>query len=172
MYISIFDTYFTTYTCYNWHNILEEDACKNIILDSFRYLTNEKNVRIYAFVIMPNHFHVIWFVPEQSMAYVKREFTKFTGKNIVAYLKNQNNHMLQNMISTQSDRTYQCWERRPFWKNVTFEKMLFQKLRYVHNNPLQKKWQLCSKPEDYAFSSASSYVSLELQFEFLQICGN
>ncbi|GAB4197659.1 MAG: hypothetical protein OHK0057_29680 [Thermoflexibacter sp.] len=33
-----------------------------------------------------------------------------------------------------------------------------QKLNYIHQNPLQKKWQLVSKAEDYHYSSARFYL--------------
>jgi hypothetical protein len=29
-----------------------------------------------------------------------------------------------------------------------------QKLDYIHNNPLQPKWQLAKAPEEYFYSSA------------------
>jgi putative transposase len=35
--------------------------------------------------------------------------------------------------------------------------VLEQKLNYIHLNPLQEKWNLVRRPEDYLYSSASFY---------------
>ena len=37
------------------------------------------------------------------------------------------------------------------------EKLFMQKLNYIHNNPLQAKWQLYTTPENYFYSSAKFY---------------
>jgi putative transposase len=33
------------------------------------------------------------------------------------------------------------------------------KMDYVHNNPVQQKWQLCVLPEEYYYSSALFYYT-------------
>ena len=57
------------------------------------------------------------------------------------------------------DRKYQIWKRKslsiPIDNNLIFE----QKLNYIHENPLQAKWQLVDKPEDYFYSSALFYAT-------------
>lgn len=52
--------YFFTATILNWNHLLAEDKYKNIILESLLHLHTKRNVKIYAFVIMPNHIHLIW----------------------------------------------------------------------------------------------------------------
>jgi hypothetical protein len=37
------------------------------------------------------------------------------------------------------------------------KKKFEQKLDYIHNNPLQEKWNLAKSPEEYKWSSASFY---------------
>ena len=37
------------------------------------------------------------------------------------------------------------------------EKFLIQKLEYMHENPLSKKWNLADTPESYPHSSARFY---------------
>ena len=41
------------------------------------------------------------------------------------------------------------------------EDELLIKLNYIHNNPLQERWSLCEKVEDYRFSSAKYYFAGE-----------
>jgi len=54
------DLYFTTATVKDWKHLLRPDKYKTIITDSLSYLVKEQTVRVYAFVMMPNHFHLIW----------------------------------------------------------------------------------------------------------------
>ncbi len=56
-----------------------------------------------------------------------------------------------------ADRKLQVWERNPLAIDLFTEKIFMQKLDYIHNNPMQAKWQLCTQPEDYFYSSAKFY---------------
>jgi hypothetical protein len=47
-------------------------------------------------------------------------------------------------------------------------KVAFQKLNYIHRNPLNERWNLCIRPGDYKFSSASFYEEGKEDFKFLK----
>ena len=51
---------FITVTCLKWKHVLKEDRFKDIIIDSLRFLSKAKRISVYGFVIMSNHFHLIW----------------------------------------------------------------------------------------------------------------
>lgn len=52
---------------------------------------------------------------------------------------------------------YQVWQEQ-FDALVIYQPETFTtKLDYIHNNPLQEKWRLCNRVEDYKFSSARYY---------------
>jgi REP element-mobilizing transposase RayT len=51
---------FLTVTCLEWKHVLKEDRFKDIITESLTYLAESNRVYVYAFVIMSNHFHLIW----------------------------------------------------------------------------------------------------------------
>ena len=51
---------FFTATIQNWKRILAPDKCKNIIIDSMRFLVTANRIKLNAFVIMDNHIHLIW----------------------------------------------------------------------------------------------------------------
>ena len=54
------DIEFLTVTCLNWQTLLKEDKHKQIILDSLAFLVNDERIWLYAYVIMPNHMHILW----------------------------------------------------------------------------------------------------------------
>jgi putative transposase len=51
---------FLTVTCLEWKHVLKEYRFKDIIMESLTYLGKLNLVYVYAFVIMSNHFHLIW----------------------------------------------------------------------------------------------------------------
>jgi len=63
-YIEIGKIYFWTATINKWQKLLLGKEFKEIIISSFEHLSKIKKIDIYAFVIMPNHIHVIWKVNE------------------------------------------------------------------------------------------------------------
>jgi hypothetical protein len=51
---------FYTATILEWKPLLNPDKYKQIIIESLQYLTTNKKITLYAFVIMNNHIHLIW----------------------------------------------------------------------------------------------------------------
>jgi putative transposase len=151
---------FFTATILEWKYLLKEDAYKDIIINSLLFLKKEGSVVIYGFVIMPNHIHLIWQIQDgfkQSM--IQNRFLKFTAQQMKFRLIDTNDPRLSRFMVNAKDRQYQFWERNALsidlWTPGVFE----QKLDYIHNNPLQDKWQLALYPEDYKYSSAKFYAS-------------
>ncbi|MEP2671262.1 MAG: transposase [Cyclobacteriaceae bacterium] len=157
---------FLTVTCLEWKHVLKEDKFKNIIIKSLTYLTREKRINIYAFVIMSNHFHLIWqMIGDHKREDVQRDFLKYTGQQILKELRNSNSELLNELLVNAKDRKHQVWERNslgvPLWSSHVFD----QKLEYIHNNPV--KAGICEYPEDYHYSSAKFYEKNEKNWEFL-----
>jgi putative transposase len=55
-----------TATISGWKHLLKLDKYKDMIIESLQYLVKGGKLKVYAFVIMPNHFHVIMFIPQQD----------------------------------------------------------------------------------------------------------
>lgn len=157
---------FFTATISEWRPILRYHHYKNIIVDSLRFLIKEKRVILYAFVIMPNHLHLIWQILEPHKSKdVQRDFLKYTSQQIKADLKRNYPKLLEVFRVNTSDREYQIWKRAsliiPLWSEGVF----LQKLEYIHLNPL--KAELCQYPEDYEYSSAAFYELGRDHFEMV-----
>ena len=59
-YTSLNKIYFWTATIHKWIPLLDSDCNKQIIIDSLKYLSDKELISVYAFIIMPNHIHLIW----------------------------------------------------------------------------------------------------------------
>jgi len=169
MFSQLLNTYFFTATINSWQNLLQKDEHKQMVINSLEYCVNVKRIHLHAFVLMPNHVHLLLTLRGDETALdFQRDFLKFTAQQIIKTIINtENEKELENYKSTQKDRIYHIWERRPKWIVIKNEEILSQKVDYIHNNPLQPKWNLAVCAEDYPWSSAGYYVKNTNTFLFL-----
>jgi hypothetical protein len=59
-FIEIGEIFFWTATINNWNHLLKGDKYKQVIIDSLANLSERELIDVFAFVIMPNHMHLIW----------------------------------------------------------------------------------------------------------------
>jgi len=160
---------FITVTCLEWKPLLHNDRFKDIVTDSLSFLVKSKRVTVYAFVIMSNHFHLIWqMVGDNKREDVQRDFLKFTSQQILKILRYENSPVQNELIVNAKDRKRQVWERNSLGISLWSDAVIWQKLDYIHNNPV--KPGLCKYAEDYKYSSAGFYCKGEKCWDFLTHC--
>lgn len=159
---------FFTASIHRWKPILQYKTCKQIIIDSLSFLSKEKRITVYAFVIMPNHIHLIWKINNGHLRKnVQRDFLKFTGQQIKFYLQSNHPNLLECLKVEAKDRSYKIWQRNALSIDLYSEPVFEQKLDYIHSNPCQARWQLSIVPEHYKYSSAYFYTNNSSTFSFL-----
>lgn len=154
--------YFVTTTIMNFDEIFKLGYEYNmIIIDSFKYLINEHTARLFSYVIMPNHIHIIVFMPKgESIIDFMRDFKKFTSVEITKLSQRENRYYLlqrfRDNAQLAKNQRYKIWMDRFDAFIIKTDKMMRIKVNYIHNNPL--KASLVQKPENYLFSSARNYI--------------
>ena len=158
---------FFTATCLNWQPLLQPDHRKDIVINSLKYLVEDERIWLYGFVIMPNHIHLLWCKQDKWLdKNIQQMFLKYTAQQLKFDMKNNNLLTeLSKYKSTQSDRNYHFWERRPFKATMYNRKVASQKIDYIHYNPV--KAGLCGLPEAYHYSSAAYYELNEDRWGFI-----
>jgi putative transposase len=160
--------YFWTDTIKDWKHLLKPDKYKELIVSSWQELIRRELITIYSFVIMPNHIHVIWEMKEpngKEMAHAS--FNKFTSHMLLKDLRLNHPAVLPYFKVNDSERSYRFWQRDPLAVLMDSKLKIEQKINYIHNNPLQERWNLASRPEEYKWSSAEFYESGRDQFDIL-----
>ncbi len=162
--------HFITCTVIHWIDALSRPEYKEIILDSLRYCIAEKGLLVHAWVIMPNHLHLIVSTVENAtISGIVRDFKKFTSRKIIEAIKNneQESRRIWLMRAFEkagkqngSNFTYQFWQQdfHPIELN-THEKWI-QRLNYLHENPVRAG--IVWREEDYKYSSATDYFTEKL----------
>jgi putative transposase len=162
----IFWPQFYTATIQNWKHLLKDDSFKEIIIDSLQYLTNKKIITLDAFVIMSNHIHLIWqakfgFTPSG----IQSSFMKYTAGRFKKKLKLEFPEELESYRVNKYDREFQFWKRDPLGIDLFTPDVFWQKLDYIHENPVRAG--IVNFPYEYRYSSARFYEFNEDEFGIL-----
>ena len=112
--------------------------------------------------------HLIWQLQDNIIKeHFQRDFLKFTARSILQFMRIHEDPLLESLKVSAPDRQYQVWERNSLSIDIYSEKILLQKLNYIHNNPVHPKWRLSDFPENYKYSSASFYETGISEFDWL-----
>jgi len=162
------EVYFWTDTVKHWNKLLEDDSFKNTIIYCWRNLVGRNKIRIYGFVIMPNHLHMVWeMLAKNGKEMPCASFNKFTSHQFLETLRTKNDIALSAYKENDLERKHRFWQRDPLAVEMDSKGKVEQKLEYIHLNPLQEQWNLASRPEMYRWSSAKFYESGFDEFEIL-----
>lgn len=160
--------YFWTDTVKDWKRLLVPDKYKQLIISSWQELVNRGKITVYAFVIIPNHLHVVWELREPNgKESPHASFNKYTSHLILSDLKQNHPAVLPYFKVDDPEREYRIWQRDPLAILMDSKSKVEQKIEYLHNNPLQERWNLVDCPEKYKWSSANFYQTGYDEFGFL-----
>jgi len=160
--------YFITATILEWKHLLANDAYKEILLNEWRHRVKRDHLKVYAFVIMPNHYHAIINTPSPNIpSDIQRDTHKWVSRQIILDIKANDPNDLAAYQVNAKDRKYQIWERNSLPVPLYTRDVIMQKLNYIHHNPLQEHWRLADTPEAYHYSSAKFYIENDTTWDFL-----
>ncbi len=159
------EVYFVSFAVVEWLDVFTRNEYKNILIDSLHYCQKEKGMEVFAWCIMTNHVHLIFrSIKAQKPELLLGDFKRFTSKAIVKAIQDNPKESRQEWLLEQfikaggkssNVKKYQFWrhDNKPIelWSN----KVIFEKINYVHNNPVEEG--LVYYPEDYVYSSARDY---------------
>jgi putative transposase len=158
--------YFVTTTAVGHLHIFERDIIKRILLDTLDSFRLQKRLKLFCFVIMPNHIHFIGqFTEEDPLSDVIRDFKRQTSDRILRQIKVEGNSSLLSNLASKvkhaEKQHHKIWEDDYNAKDVFSIEFLQQKMDYIHHNPCQPHWHLSETPETYIWSSARFYFTKE-----------
>jgi REP element-mobilizing transposase RayT len=120
---------------------------------------------------MPSHPHLIVKSLKKPLESVIRDIKKYTATRIVQLLKSsQKNHeyllVFQNKASAIKRNKYiKVWLDGYHPEIIFSNKFFFQKLNYIHKNPIVAG--LVANHVDYYYSSARNYAGLDAPLEII-----
>lgn len=167
--VKIGEIIFWTATVNSWQKLLNDNTYKDIIINSFTYLSDKGLVDVFGFVIMPNHIHLIWRINQWNGKELPHaSLLKFTAHEFKKRLNANKPNALSTYAVIAKNKQYEFWQRDAMAIPLLSREMAYQKLQYIHNNPLAEHRQLARVPEEYYYSSAGFYESNNTDFCFLK----
>lgn len=148
-------TYFATSTVSGWQLLFNRPHLADIVLNSFKFIHNQERIILHAYVLMENHFPFIGSA--ENFSDEMRKLKSFTARMIVERLKKDNDWATLatfkvNGQKTTLDQEYRVWEEGYHPQAIMDEATLFQKIEYIHNNPVRRGY--VDMPEHWRYSSA------------------
>ncbi len=151
--------YFVTSTIVEWLPVFTTKPYFDLMLQSLTFCRRHKDLQLFSYVILDNHFHLI--VGSPHLGQILTDFKKFTARKIVDQLTAERKGWLLNQLAyykkrykTKSD--YQVWQEGLHPQLIHSHEMLVQKIEYIHYNPVKRG--LVAAPEHWLHSSARNYL--------------
>ena len=130
-------THFVTFCCYRRREIFTDAEAAHIFEAALERVRRMYHLRIYAYVVMPEHVHLLLGEPERA--------------TLAVALKSLKQGISRQLIGEAAH----LWQKRYYDFNVRDRQQFLEKLRYIHRNPVRRG--LCERPEEWEWSSFRHY---------------
>jgi REP-associated tyrosine transposase len=134
--------------------VFRTDAIKIVTCTALNEARISGGFAIYAYVIMPDHFHAITDSVLKTSA-VLRYINGIISRRVIDHLKEHGHNASLRKLRHEdkgSGYRYSLWEHHNNAFSITSEDMFMQKVNYIHQNPVRAG--LFEKAEDYRWSCA------------------
>ena len=160
----IFDTdypYFLTCTIVGWLPVFTRPEAVQVLFDSWQYLQQHRDFKLYGYVVLENHLHLIASAP--NLANDIKSFKMYTAGRIIELLEHHGAQVILRQLRAlklrhKTKSQYQVWQEGSMPKQIMDNAMMRQKLEYIHNNPVKRGYveEACH----WRYSSARNYAGL------------
>jgi putative transposase len=149
------DLHFITFCCYHRKRLLDSVKSRNLVIRVLAEVRAKYGFALVGYVIMPEHVHLL--ISESSavppakiiQVFKQRVSRRMRGKKRA--IKNQ----LTLRFPQPHSEVRRFWQRRYYDFNIYSRKKLWEKLEYMHANPVEER--LVQHPRDWPWSSWSNY---------------
>jgi putative transposase len=131
--------HFITFSCYHRLPFLSEPGPKQTVEAILERTRQRHEARIYAYVLMPEHVHLLINEPPRILL---AQFLKSFKQAASRQLKGERERF---------------WQDRYVDRNIRGEEARSDVIQYIHRNPVKRG--LAARPEDYPWSSYNHYAT-------------
>jgi putative transposase len=133
-------TFFVTAVTANRRRLFQVESAAELFLTTLRDDREKRRYHLHAFVLMPDHVHLL-LTPAENVSLEKA----------VQYVKGGFSFRLKSKLSV--------WQRSFSLRRMEDGRDFEAHLNYIHQNPVRAG--LCDGPEDYLYSSACRSVEVD-----------
>ena len=168
--------YFISFSVVYWIDVFIRNEYKQVLLESWRYCQANKGLEIYGWCIMTSHVHMIIGTNGKALHKIVSEMKSFTSTSLRKAIsthpgesrKEWMTWMMQKAGQTNSNNNdWQCWQQHNHPLEILNETMFYQKLGYIHRNPVEAGF--VKNEEDWLYSSAGDFYNKKGLIELMYI---
>jgi REP element-mobilizing transposase RayT len=122
--------------------IFQKDSLKGVLIKALKEARNSANLLIFAYVIMPDHFHAL-IGSDKKPSEVLRYVNGISGHRIINFLKDAGyESSLKKLKHATKDRQHKdsVWDHHPNLKLISTENVFIEKANYIHMSPVRGAW--------------------------------
>ncbi|MHC5540876.1 REP-associated tyrosine transposase [Singulisphaera rosea] len=152
-----------TFSCYRRLPLLSRDRTRLWLIDAIDKARNETPFRLWAYVIMPEHAHLLISPREDryDVSEILWRIKRPVARNAFYFLEKHAPHWLEKLTVRQPDAT----SVRRFWqagggydRNIVQAQTTRSVVDYLHANPVKRG--LVGRPDEWEWSSARWYEGI------------
>ena len=147
-----------TFSCYKRLPLLSRDRTRHWLLEALDHARTKYNYAILAYVIMPEHVHVLVYPLGEN--YSVADFLKAVKQSVSRKAKlflstNSPDRLKALSVETRRGRVFRFWQTGGGYdRNIRAITTLRKEIEYICNNPVRRG--LVTQPTDWTWSSATS----------------
>jgi putative transposase len=156
--------YFISFAVVYWIDLFVRKEYKDILIESWKYCQQEKDLEIYGWCIMSSHVHMVVGTKGRPLDKVIGEMKSFTSRSLRKAIENHAGEsrkewmlwMMQRAgLKNGNNKDWQLWQQHNQPIELLTIEMFYQKLQYIHYNPVEAGF--VENVEDYWYSSARDF---------------
>jgi putative transposase len=148
---------FITFCTHRRLPILTINRYRSIVAQSIDDVRKETGFRLFGYVIMPEHVHLV-MLPADNMEVGRTvgEIKRRSAKKVHKLIKSSGTCLIKKLTITRDGREkFVLWQRRCYDHNCRSEESVWKKVMYCHNNPVTRG--LVNDPGKWKWSSHNWY---------------
>ena len=149
--------------------VFRTGAIKDIACKALDEARKSGKFALYAYVIMPDHLHVITDSARPSEDTL-RFINGIMSHRVIGHLKEKGHEVSLLKLRQETKRRNYChslWDHHPNVRLLLTEGMLVERVHYLHQNPVRAG--LVKRAEDYRYSSVRCWQGKPLEDEPLLV---
>jgi len=133
---------FCAVTAPDWIPVFIESRYVEPLLESLKFCRETKGLQLFAFLVMPNHLHLI--AAADDLHAMMRDYKRFTSRTIHERLMADGRETILTWLDRAAQRARRSRGEFSFWRDgfhpqaIASAAVLGQKMHYLHENPVRK----------------------------------
>ncbi len=156
--------YFVSFATVYWIDVFTREKYLTILANSIDYCRAKKAMEVYAYCFMPSHVHLVFRSGKEDPSGLLRDFKKHTAKEVLQAIEDNPQESRREWLFWMFEKAgkekgniskYQFWQHHNKPIELWTDKVIQQKIDYIHNNPVESGFVIDCV--DWKYSSARNY---------------